>query len=249
MYSALTVEDSTYPCHPLIQLFMLPTSFVNSSSVTQLTFPQAQNTVFQNFSQLPLERASNPARAGSVNFRNNIRIGDKSVTPLQFVYEAADCRIWYTPEMLYDPTFLWSRVASIAFASNYTYGTPYTSPYCVHGSTNQPTSLTGGLKNGTLGPQTPPFGAKSTLEGWLINGTTLTNSSDSSPARIHSVSSSTSPSSTATGTGTGTGTMSATGSAASSSARGAAVRWSGSPNWFANIAPVIGAVMVCFSMI
>ena len=128
--------------------------------------------------------------------------------------------------MIYDPTFLWSRVASIAFASNYTYGTPYTSPYCVHGSTNQPTSLTGGLKNGTLGPQTPPFGAKSTLEGWLINGTTLTNSTDSSPARTHSVSSSAGPSSTATGTGTGTGT----GSAASSSARGGAVRWSGSPN-------------------
>jgi hypothetical protein len=222
-----------------------PINFVNSSSVTQLTFPQAQNTVFQNFSLLPLERASSPAHAGSVNFRNNIRIGDTSVTPLQFVYEAADCRIWYTPEMLYDPTFLWSRVASIAFASNYTYGTPYTSPYCVQGSTNQPTSLTGGLKNGTLGPQTPPFGAKSTLEGWLINGTMLTNSSDSSPARTHSVSSGTSPSSTATGAGT----MSATGSAASSSATGAAVRWSGSPNWLANIAPVIGAIVVGFSVI
>jgi hypothetical protein len=222
------------------------TSFVNSSSITQLTFPQAQNTVFQNISELPLERASSPAQAGSVNFRNNIRIGDESVTPLQFVYEAADCRIWYTPEMIYDPTSLWSRVASIAFASNYTYGTPYTSPYCVHGSTNQPTSLTGGLKNGTLGPQTPPFGAKSTLEGWLINGTMLTNSTDSSPARTHSVSSGASPSSTATGTGAGTGTGSAT---ASSSARGAAVRWSGSPNWLANIVPVIGAVVVGFSVI
>jgi hypothetical protein len=231
----------------------MPTSFVNSSSITQLTFPQARNTVFQNISEVPLERASSPAQAGSVNFRNNIRIGDNSVTPLQFVYEAADCRIWYTPEMIYNPTFLWSRVASIAFASNYTYGTPYTSPYCVHGSTNQPTSLTGGLKNGTLGPQTPPFGAKSTLEGWLINGTTLTNSTGSSPASTHSVSSGASPSSTATGTGAGTGTGTATGTAtgnaAPSSARGAAVRWSGSPNWLANIAPVIGAVVVGFSVV
>ena len=200
-----------------------------------------------DISEVPLERASSATQAGSINFRNNIRIGDTSVTPLQFVYEAADCGIWYTPEMIYDPTFLWSRVASIAFASNYTYGTPYTSPYCVHGSTNQPTSLTGGLKNGTLGPQTPPFGAKSTLEGWLINGTTLTNSTDSSPARTHSVSSGAGPSSTATGTGAGT--EGATGSAASSSARGAAVRWSGSPNWLVNIVPVIGAVGVGFSVI
>ena len=126
--------------------------------------------------------------------------------------------------MVYDPTFLWSRVASIAFASNYTYGTPYTSPYCVQGSTNQPTSLTGGLKNGTLGPQTPPFGAKSTFEGWLVNGTTLTNSTDSSPAVINNVTMSASPSRTAMNTAAGSG--SATGSAAtSSSSKAAAVQW------------------------
>jgi hypothetical protein len=145
--------------------------------------------------------------------------------------------------MIYDPTVLWSRVASIAFASNYTYGTPYTSPYCVQGSTNQPTSLTGGLKNGTLGPQTPPFGAKSTLEGWLINGTTLTNSTDSSLVTIKNVTSSASPSETAKSTAAG----SATGSAASSST-GAAVQI-GLPNWLPRFAPALCAVALSFSVL
>lgn len=38
--------------------------------------------------------------AGSVNSQNAIRKGDQSVTPLRFVYEAADCRFFYTAEML-----------------------------------------------------------------------------------------------------------------------------------------------------
>lgn len=200
--------------------------------------------MFQNISELSLQRASSPARAGSVNYKNNIRIRDESFTPLQFVYEAADCRIWYTPEMIYDPTFLWSRVASIAFATNYTYGTPYTSLYCVQGSTNQPTSLTGGLKNGTLGPQKPPFGAQSTLEGWLINGTTLTNSTDSSLVMINNVTSSATPSPTAPNTATG----SATGSAASSSSSKGTAAQLGSPNWIAELASVLCAVAVGFSV-
>lgn len=142
--------------------------------------------------------------------------------------------------MIYDPTVLWSRVASIAFGGNYTYGTPYTSHYCVQGSTNQPTSLTGGLKNGTLGPQTPPFGAKSTLEGWLINGTTLTNSSDSSLVTIKNVTSS--PTETAKSTAAG----SATGSAASSSTTGAAAHI-GLPSWLARFASAVCAVALAYS--
>jgi hypothetical protein len=143
---------------------------------------QAQGTVFANFSSLPLLRAASPDQAGGINFRNNIRIGDLSATPLQFVYEAADCRLWYTKEMLSDPTFLWNRVADVAF--NKTNGTIYSSPYCVNGSTGQPTSLSGGLQNGTLGPQIPPLGAKSSIHGWLINGTTIKNSTGSTPAVI-----------------------------------------------------------------
>jgi len=123
--------------------------------------------------------AINAANDASVNIRNNIRIGDTSLTPLQFVYEAADCRMWYTVEMLYSQTFLWERGADAAFEYRTENGS-WSSPFCVAGSTGHPTSLSGGLQNETLGPQTPPPGSRSQVEGWLVNGTIL---SASSPAQ------------------------------------------------------------------
>ncbi len=124
--------------------------------------------------QYALSRSATPGEGGRVNLINNIRVGDSSITPLHFVYEAADCRIWYTKEMLSDPNFLWNRVASIALNNN---GTRFNSPLCIGGSTGQPTSLSGGEKNSTnsLGPQTPPAGVKSSVAGGLVNGTTRSN--------------------------------------------------------------------------
>jgi hypothetical protein len=37
-----------------------------------------------------------------VNGFNAYRVGEPYNTPLQFAYKAADCRIWYTPEMIED---------------------------------------------------------------------------------------------------------------------------------------------------
>ena len=34
---------------------------------------------------------------------------------MQFVYEKADCRIYYTPEMVVDETAVWKTVADTAF--------------------------------------------------------------------------------------------------------------------------------------
>lgn len=50
-----------------------------------------------------------------VNARDGIREGDESQTPLQFVYEPADCRIYYTPEMAVDQSVTWKTVADTAF--------------------------------------------------------------------------------------------------------------------------------------
>ncbi|KAF2867968.1 hypothetical protein BDV95DRAFT_610396 [Massariosphaeria phaeospora] len=47
----------------------------------------------------------------NVNFRDGIRDGDETQTPLQFVYEAADCRILYTKEMTVDITAIWKAAA------------------------------------------------------------------------------------------------------------------------------------------
>lgn len=125
-----------------------------------------------SISPLPIDRAG--GASGSSNMRNHLRIGDSSMTPLQFVYEAADCRIWYTAEMLSDPNPLWNRVAGIAF-----HGTRFSSPYCTPGSTNHPTSLSGGINDSpnVLGPQNPPPGAPflggESLLRWVAQGLPL----------------------------------------------------------------------------
>nr|POE48096.1 peptidase s41 family protein ustp [Quercus suber] len=50
-----------------------------------------------------------------VNARDGIREGDIDEVPLQFRYEPADCRIYYTPAMVVDQTAVWKTVADTAF--------------------------------------------------------------------------------------------------------------------------------------
>ncbi|RDL33310.1 Uncharacterized protein BP5553_08749 [Venustampulla echinocandica] len=47
--------------------------------------------------------------AGSINLRDQVRKGED--IPLQFVYEAADCRIFYTPRTVFNYTALWQYAA------------------------------------------------------------------------------------------------------------------------------------------
>jgi hypothetical protein len=51
----------------------------------------------------------------NVNFRDGIRDGDETNTPLQFVYEPSDCRILYTKPMTVDVTAIWKAVADSAW--------------------------------------------------------------------------------------------------------------------------------------
>ncbi|KAM3422157.1 hypothetical protein BST61_g2527 [Cercospora zeina] len=53
--------------------------------------------------------------AGGVNARDGYRQNDTSKIPLQFQYEPADCRIFYTPQMTVDMTAQWKTVADTAF--------------------------------------------------------------------------------------------------------------------------------------
>lgn len=59
------------------------------------------------------------------NLRNAYKPNDASQTPTQFIYEAANCRLFYTASDLYDMAGLWRRVANVAWGN----GT------CVQGST------------------------------------------------------------------------------------------------------------------
>lgn len=65
----------------------------------------------------------------SFNLRDQVRRGENF--PLQFAYEAADCRISYTPQTFNDYSALWQYAADAI----------WTNPkLCVQGSTNQPSA-------------------------------------------------------------------------------------------------------------
>lgn len=51
----------------------------------------------------------------SVNLRDQIRHDDPSSTPLQFQYEVADCRIFFTPATWYNFTNLWNYAVEAAW--------------------------------------------------------------------------------------------------------------------------------------
>lgn len=77
-------------------------------------------------------------RAGDGNSRlqvqDQLRKDDETHTPLQFVYEAADCRLFYTRETLLHPEALWKA----AWTAN------SDRTKCVEGSTMQASSISGG---------------------------------------------------------------------------------------------------------
>ncbi|OAP57019.1 hypothetical protein AYL99_09131 [Fonsecaea erecta] len=87
--------------------------------------------------------------AVEINLLNAIAQYDESQTPLQFVYEAADCRLWLQTAHITDVAAIWKTVAEQAW------GLSGQEKYslCVPGSTNQPSSLSG---NQTLFQQGQP---------------------------------------------------------------------------------------------
>lgn len=69
-------------------------------------------------SDTPLGSKDDLLLRARVNFRNNIRDGDTSQTPLQFVYEATNCRIFYEAEDMADMSNLWNRVANVTWGGD-----------------------------------------------------------------------------------------------------------------------------------
>ncbi|KAJ4294498.1 hypothetical protein N0V90_008189 [Kalmusia sp. IMI 367209] len=78
-------------------------------------------------------------RAGNAQTRLQVQLemrkGDKTSTPLQYTYEAADCRIFYTHESFADPDTAWKQVWD-AFVDT---------SKCVAGSTGHNSSISGGF--------------------------------------------------------------------------------------------------------
>ncbi|KAI1756077.1 hypothetical protein F4782DRAFT_320022 [Xylaria castorea] len=78
----------------------------------------------------------------AVNLRDQVRAGE--TTPLQFAYEAADCRIYFTPATVFNYTALWQRAADAI----------WTDPgLCVAGSTGYATN---GATTNSSSTKAPP---------------------------------------------------------------------------------------------
>ncbi|KAF2268984.1 hypothetical protein CC78DRAFT_454400 [Lojkania enalia] len=60
------------------------------------------------YDNMPFRRAAIPP---GVNVRDGLRQNDTSGIALQFIYEEADCRLYYTPEMTVDATAIWRAAA------------------------------------------------------------------------------------------------------------------------------------------
>ena len=94
--------------------------------------------------------------AGGVNLKDNLRQNDASGTPLEFMYEAADCRMFFTAAMVTDVTELWKGVADRMFKNG--------TDKCVAGSTGNPTSVSaGGQKRAGDGTIAEGKGINSTM--------------------------------------------------------------------------------------
>jgi len=65
-----------------------------------------------SISQVPINRSTD----NSLNVRDNILPANlKDGIPAQFIFEAADCRIFYTPEMVVDVAAMWKAAADVAW--------------------------------------------------------------------------------------------------------------------------------------
>jgi Peptidase family S41 len=67
---------------------------------------------------------------GAVNFRDQIR--NHSDFPLHFLYEAADCRLFFTPASIKNVSALWDQVVDVTWNGK---------AGCVRGSTGHPSAL------------------------------------------------------------------------------------------------------------
>ncbi|KAI8169572.1 Peptidase S41 family protein ustP [Colletotrichum sp. SAR 10_70] len=61
-----------------------------------------------------IKRAANPKAAGAVNGKNAFAMSNATI-PLQFLWEPANCRLFYTYETLTQPEAAWKRVVDVTW--------------------------------------------------------------------------------------------------------------------------------------
>ncbi len=150
---------------PLINFVQYAQLALNASTAIGLSTLKSNDATVNGVANVP----NLSTRAGDSSSRaqsqDQVRKGDKTATPLQYIYEAADCRVFYTPDTYSDPNAAWKQ-AWDAISDN---------TKCVSGSTNDKSSISGGYKPygpGTLNQSDEPTASSSGTGNGNGNGKT-----------------------------------------------------------------------------
>lgn len=122
------VPVNTFPTYASLML-----NVTNAIKLNSVKSSDATLQTLASVNQVGIRIGDSSSRVQS---QDQVRKGDKSATPLQYIYEAADCRIFYTAETFSDPDAAWKQ-AWTAFSD---------SSKCVDGSTGHKSSISGGFK-------------------------------------------------------------------------------------------------------
>jgi hypothetical protein len=101
-------------------------SEIKSITTSSLEIAKLYNISLPETLTLP-STADSPLKISlaSINSGNIIRLGDETNTPTEFLYDAAECRLFWTAENLIDVTTIWQRTAVYRWGNG----------ACVQGST------------------------------------------------------------------------------------------------------------------
>ncbi|CZR62937.1 uncharacterized protein PAC_12834 [Phialocephala subalpina] len=101
---------------PFAQIQQLSQAVYNASEYIPSSLLELANSTLPGLNPLPLGANSATAlKSWSVNGADNIPRGDDLQIPLQFVFEPANCRIFYSESTVLSPRDLWMQVADIAW--------------------------------------------------------------------------------------------------------------------------------------
>lgn len=128
----------------VVPLYLFPEYaglLLNISSPLGLSTVKSNDAALTKIANVPRLATRAGDGATRIQSQDQIRKGDSSASPLHFIYDAADCKIFYTAETFSDPDAAWKQ-AWDAFSDD---------SKCVTGSTKHKSSISGGFK---------PFGAK-----------------------------------------------------------------------------------------
>lgn len=121
---------------PMIQFNQYATVMLNVTQRLNLASVKSNDATLSGLANVPTIAIRAGDSSSRIQSQDQIRKGDKTATPLQYVYEASDCKIFYTAETYADPDAAWKQAWN-AFQDD---------SKCVQGSTKHKSSISGGFK-------------------------------------------------------------------------------------------------------